>query len=422
PNTGSNRGVALADFDNNGTLDLVVANGGGQEDVVYTNDGAGNFSLSHTLDVLNANDVAVGDFDNDGDMDIAVATSSPNPVYFGNGNGTFGSSTLLGDDDSFGVAVGRFDNNDRDDLVFANVGSPSRSYTKDAGGTGFTLRDDIDIGDAVAVAAAELSGDGLDDVVFGRVPTNVGDIPSNPVMTNNGAGNFGTPDALLGISPTNDVLIGDVNEEGFRDIVFINASGVHQIWNASSGSYELHSEQIIDGGAMAGVLTSLGEADTGDLGGDDLAMGGATSAGVGVYLNDSGGNLGRGDAVPPEITLVGEASVSTPAGSAYVDQGATAVDNIDGDVVPLATSNVNTSVTGNYTVTYNVTDFAGNAATPAVRNVTVTPATGRGGGGGGASSWWLLALLVGGHLSILMRAHMSRRHSRTRTSETAKER
>jgi hypothetical protein len=32
PDSGSNEGVALADFDNNGTLDLVIANGGGQAD------------------------------------------------------------------------------------------------------------------------------------------------------------------------------------------------------------------------------------------------------------------------------------------------------------------------------------------------------------------------------------------------------
>ena len=404
PDTGSNEGVALADFDNNGTLDLVVANGGGQADVVYRNDGDGNFTLMATLAPSNGQDVAVGDFDSNGNMDIVIAANSPNPVYFGNGNGGFSAPTLLGDEISVGVAVGRFDGNNSDDLVFANVGSGSQVWIKNSG-AGFTMGDPLPIGDAVSVAAADLNNDGVDDLVFARVPTAPGDIASNPVLLNQGAGTFGNPTISLGISPTNDVLIGDVSEDGSLDIVFINASGVHQIWTAAGIGYALHSEQIIDSGAVAGVLTDLGFADNGDPGGVDLAMGGDLTAGVGVYLNDSAGNLGRGDAVPPVITLLGAASVDVPSGNAYTDAGATALDNIDGDIVlGPPTSNVNTAIVGNYTVTYNVTDFAGNAATPVVRSVNVTPAVGRGGGGGGALGYWALAFLIGVHLLILMPA------------------
>jgi hypothetical protein len=145
---------------------------------------------------------------------------------------------------------------------------------------------------------------------------------------------------------------------------------------------------------VAGVLADLGFADSGDPGGPDLALGGAPAAGIGVYLNDGAGNLGFGDAVPPEITLNGEASVSIPANSVYTDAGAIAEDNIDGAVTPVATSNVDTAVVGSYTVTYNATDRAGNAATPAVRTVTVGAASGRGGGGGGAIGAWVLVLLA----------------------------
>jgi hypothetical protein len=98
--------------------------------------------------------------------------------------------------------------------------------------------------------------------------------------------------------------------------------------------------------------------------------------------------------VPPEIRLNGEASVSIPANSVYTDAGATANDNIDGAVSPVATSTVNTAVVGSYTVTYNATDRAGNAATPVVRSVTVGPAAGSGGGGGGALGVWVLLLLA----------------------------
>jgi hypothetical protein len=405
PDTGANRGVALADFDNNGTLDLVIANGADQPDAVYLNDGAGNFSPAVILEPSNGRDVAVGDFNNDGNLDIAVAAGSPNPVYFGDGSGGFSAPILLGDQNSSGVAVGRFNGDNLDDLVFANIGAESRIWTATAGG-GFAevILPTATVGDAASVAAADLNNDGLDDLVFGRVSAGMDDIPSNPVLLNQGAATFGAPAAELGLSPTRDVLIGDVSEDGQLDIVFINDSGLHQRWTGSGSEFTLHSEQIIDIGAVAGVLADLGFADSGDPGGIDLALGGAPEAGVGVYLNDSAGNLGLGDAVPPVITLNGEASVTIPANSVYNDAGATADDNIDGTFTAVATSNVNPAVVGSYTVTYNATDRAGNAATPVVRTVTVGAATGRGGGGGGAVGYWTLALLVGIHLVVLARA------------------
>ena len=402
PDTGANEGVALADFDGNGTLDLVVANSGGQADTVWTNDGAGNFTQSATLDPSNGRDVAVGDFDGDGRMDIVVAASSPNPVYFGNGNGTFDAPTLLGDAVSLGVTAANLDGNNLTDIVFANVGAASRTYTGNNNGS-FTLRDRLNIGDATSVAAGDLNNDGRDDLVFGRLPETVGDIPSNPVLINNGNGTFGNPSELLGISPTNDVLIGDLNEDGSPDIVFINASGVHQVWNSAGGMYLLRAQQIIDLGARTGLLAPLGDTDNGNPGGPDLAIGGGSSAGAGVYLNDSGGNLGRGDPVPPVLTLLGGASVDVPARTNYVDSGATAADNIDGDISSsiVVTNPVNTDIVGSYTVTYNVQDFAGNAAAPITRNVNVTPASGRGGGGGGALSYWMIVLLLAGGLLAL---------------------
>jgi hypothetical protein len=404
PDTGSNEGIAVADFDNDGFLDLVIANGGGQPDAVYTNDGSGNFVLAALLAPSNGRDVAVGDFNRDGNPDVAIAATSPNPVYFGDGAGGFGAGILLGNVESFDVAVGRFDDDLFDDLVFANVGSDSQVWLSN-GSTGFTQGAALPIGDAVAVAAADFNGDNRDDLVFGRIPGAADDVPANPVMINQGGGTFGGTPQLLGISPTLDVLIGDVSDDGLPDLVFINQSGVHQIWTASGGSFALHPQQIIDIGARTGVVAGLGFADTDDPGGADLALGGALTAGAAVYLNDSAGNLGLGDAVAPVITLNGVASVDVPSGEVYADAGATAVDNIDGDLsASIVVSNtVNTAVVGSYTVTYNVQDFAGNAAVQITRTVNVTAAVGRGGGGGGALDYWFVTLLTATWLLLMLR-------------------
>ena len=80
------------------------------------------------------------------------------------------------------------------------------------------------------------------------------------------------------------------------------------------------------------------------------------------------------DVTVPVITLLGDATVSLELGSSYTDAGATAVDNIDGTITSsIVTVNpVNVNAVGTYTVTYNVDDAAGNAATQVTRTVTIT--------------------------------------------------
>lgn len=79
------------------------------------------------------------------------------------------------------------------------------------------------------------------------------------------------------------------------------------------------------------------------------------------------------DTVPPVITLLGNAIETVECATAYADAGVTALDACSGDLsASLVTVNpVNTSVIGSYTVTYDVTDGAGNAAVQAVRVVNV---------------------------------------------------
>ena len=87
-------------------------------------------------------------------------------------------------------------------------------------------------------------------------------------------------------------------------------------------------------------------------------------------------NIFNLDNTKPIITIVGSNPAGVTVGSAYVDEGATASDNAGGNLTSSiqVSSNVNTGVKGSYSVTYNVTDSSGNAATQAVRTVTVMDA------------------------------------------------
>ncbi len=80
------------------------------------------------------------------------------------------------------------------------------------------------------------------------------------------------------------------------------------------------------------------------------------------------------DSTPPVITLVGDNPQELTVDTSYVELGATATDDIDGDItgnIVIDATAVNMSVVGSYSVTYNVDDSSGNPATEKVRTVDV---------------------------------------------------
>jgi|GEM_PF-3802053 hypothetical protein len=79
------------------------------------------------------------------------------------------------------------------------------------------------------------------------------------------------------------------------------------------------------------------------------------------------------DVTPPVITLTGAADTTLPLNATWTDPGATAADDKDGNIsTRIAKSGtVNTGVVGRTTITYSVSDAAGNAAVQKTRVVRV---------------------------------------------------
>jgi len=75
----------------------------------------------------------------------------------------------------------------------------------------------------------------------------------------------------------------------------------------------------------------------------------------------------------PVISLLGDAEITHVCNTPYTDPGATATDIEDGDLSEyiLHTGSVDTTVPGNYILTYDVTDTFGNPAVPVHRTVIV---------------------------------------------------
>lgn len=87
------------------------------------------------------------------------------------------------------------------------------------------------------------------------------------------------------------------------------------------------------------------------------------------------GGTSTGDSTPPVISLNGDAVIDLTVNDSFVDPGATANDDTDGDIsgnIIVAGDAVDTSIAGTYIITYNVSDAAANAAAEVTRTVNVT--------------------------------------------------
>jgi len=100
------------------------------------------------------------------------------------------------------------------------------------------------------------------------------------------------------------------------------------------------------------------------------------------------------DQTAPVIVLTGANPMAVAQGSVFTDQGSTVSDNVDTGLTTTVTGSVDTAAVGTYTLTYNVSDAAGNAATAVTRtvnvivvlNVSIAPASVPEGSGGGATN------------------------------------
>ncbi|WP_172675964.1 PKD domain-containing protein, partial [Croceitalea dokdonensis] len=87
----------------------------------------------------------------------------------------------------------------------------------------------------------------------------------------------------------------------------------------------------------------------------------------------------EGDITSPIITLLGDNPLELIQGDSYNDPGATAEDDLDGDItanIVVGGDVVDTNTIATYTVTYDVSDIAGNPATQVARTVNVSAPSG----------------------------------------------
>ncbi len=247
--------VTLGDFNDDGHLDVFVANSGSNK--VLFNDGTANLldNLSSPFsEVLATSDVpskaaVVGDVDKDGDLDTVVANEHGVEIWLNSGTGTF-STTQQISGTTEAVALGDINGDDNLDLVAGQTGL-SQIWLNSGTGVFTNSGQTLPMTDTQAVLLEDVNEDGNLDIV-----ANNGGV--NQVWLNSGTGVFSNTDQTIG-NDSQAVAIGDVNNDGHVDIVIGN-HGPSEIWlNSGSGVFTNSGQSLGDSDTQA---VALGDVNT----------------------------------------------------------------------------------------------------------------------------------------------------------------
>jgi len=292
-----NGGVAIFDYNNDGLMDILLVNGSTFQLLddpklprtisrLFRNNGDGTFTdVTRQSGLINTGwgqGVAAADYDNDGYVDVFITNFGTNALFHNNGDGTFTNVTheagVEGGNWSSGCAWGDFDGDGRLDLYVARyvdfdraiipppgeakyclyrgvpcacgplglTGLPDLYYHNEGGGKFREVSKDVGIDDSsrafgLGVATLDFDNDGFLDIYVAN------DSEPNFLWRNKGNGTFEDVAMEAGCAVTADgrpqssmgVAVGDYNNDGWMDIYTTSFSeDYNTLYRNSKGQFD----------------------------------------------------------------------------------------------------------------------------------------------------------------------------------------
>jgi len=339
------KAIVVADFNNDGKLDIAVADSGSNNVSILLGNGDGTFQTTRNFDAggVGGSSLAVADFNGDGKLDLAVGIpanvqvpgcgGSSVSVLLGNGDGTFQppQQAVVVNSRSIIVTTGDFNNDNKPDLAVMRLVFDSSL----CGGSGFSVFSGKGDGtfqtETVLSDPPDFNGDGIPDLADASDFTG-----RMKIWLGKGNGSYERL-ASGSTSPTGGYIFADLNADQKQDKVSIQARATFSrvtSWVATliaNGDGTFQPAQIYPPGGYAcdhAACFGINEIGVADFNGDgklDVAVINAGMQGFRIFL-------GKGDG-----TLSGPFNFDTGSGPLTFS-----IADLNGDHLPdLILSNVN---------------------------------------------------------------------------------
>lgn len=272
--TAHDRGMASADYDNDGDTDIYIS-AGYTGNVLWRNNGDDTYSdiTSESGTYLNGQGqgVAWGDFNSDGWLDLFVAqTDGGNRLYINNGGGRFYENSGGFSSQSASIQPVAFDINDDGytDILVTRTGGSSNLLYLNGGGGGFGEQgNQWGIGAASADCQGAAVGDYDRD---GDLDVFICNFGGDNLLFRNTGGHFAEVGGAAGIRAGGDrnrgAVFGDFNDDGWPDI-YVTRDGANQLfYNNGNGTFTEVGSAAGANDSNSGYSPSIADYDNdGDL-------------------------------------------------------------------------------------------------------------------------------------------------------------